>query len=72
MKVFSAKDIGDKVRSARTAANLTQRQLAEACGCGTRFISDLENGKPTVELDRTIRVLNVLSLDLDVTSRSFL
>ena len=72
MKVYSTADIGAVVRSARKAASLTQRDLAEACGCGVRFISDLENGKPTVELGRVIRVMNTLSLDIDISARSFL
>ena len=71
MDVHSAKDVGGAVRIARKKAGLTQRELAEACGCGVRFISDLENGKPTIELGRTIRVLNTLSLDVAVVERSF-
>lgn len=71
MKVSNAKDLGSAVRSARRRAGLTQRELAEACGCGTRFVSNLENGKPTIEFDKAVLVLNVLSLDLDVSGRSF-
>lgn len=71
MKVYSAKDVGAAVRAARREEGLTQRELAEACGCGTRFISELENGKPTIELGRAIRVLNTLSLDVDVSARRF-
>ena len=71
MIVYSALDIGSAVRSARKAAGLTQRELADACGCGVRFLSDLENGKPTIELGRAIRVLNTLSLDMEISARSF-
>ena len=71
MKVYSAKDIGSLVRAARKEAHLTQRDLAEECACGVRFLSELENGKPTIELERVIRVLNTLSLDLEVSVRSF-
>ena len=71
MIAYSVKDIGSQVRSARKQAGLTQRELAEACGCGVRFISDFENGKPTVEMGRAIRVLNTLSLDVDVSPRRF-
>jgi len=71
MKVYSAADVGAAVRAARKEEGLTQRQLAELCACGVRFISELENGKPTIELGRAIRVLNTLSLDVDVTARRF-
>ena len=69
MKIYSVQDIGAIVRETRRAARLTQRELADAAGCGPRFISDLENGKPTAEFGLAIRVLNVLSLDIDVTAR---
>lgn len=71
MIVHSSRDIGATVRTARKEAHLTQRELADACGCGVRFISELENGKPTIELDRAIRVLNTLSLDVSISARRF-
>jgi len=45
------------VRARRKAAGLTQRQLAELVGTGVRFISDLENDKPTLRMDAVNRVL---------------
>lgn len=71
MKVMSAKEVGAMVRDARKSQGLTQRELAAACNCGVRFMSDLENGKPTIELGRALRVLNTLSLDVDISARSF-
>lgn len=71
MIVTSTKEIGLVVRDARKASGLTQRDLAQACGCGVRFLSDLENGKSTIELGKAIRVLNMLSLDLEINARSF-
>lgn len=71
MKVYSVQDIGRAVSGARIKAGLTQRELAAACGCGVRFISELENGKPTIEFGRAIRVLNTLSLDIEVNARRF-
>ena len=51
--------IGDFVRERRQASNLTQRQLGELAGVGTRFISELERGKPTLRMDAVNRVLRV-------------
>lgn len=70
MRIYSTKDLGQAIRRARRGAGLTQKELAQACRCGTRFISDLENGKPTIEFERTLRVVNVLSMDLDLVGRS--
>lgn len=69
MVVYEVKDIGKALRIARKAQGLTQRDLADACRCGTRFISDLENGKQTIEMGLAIRVLNTVGLDLCLVER---
>lgn len=55
----SPKTIGAFVRQRRHAAKLTQRELAELAGVGTRLVSDLERGKPTLRMDAVNRVLQV-------------
>ena len=35
---------------------MSQRQLAELVGTGTRLVSDLENDKPTLRMDAVTRV----------------
>ncbi len=55
----SASKIGDYVRQRRTRNAMTQIQLGELAGTGTRFISDLERGKSTLRLDATNAVLAV-------------
>ena len=49
--------------------NYTQAYLAEFTGLSTTFISDLERGKPTAEIEKTIRLINILGLDLLVERR---
>lgn len=49
--------VGAFVRARRTAAGLTQRQLADLVGTGTRLISDIERDKPTLRMDAVNRVL---------------
>ena len=39
------------------------------CDTGTRFISDLENGKETIELGKSLRVAQALGIDLVVHIR---
>lgn len=58
----SAEEIGSLVRETRKAQGISQEQLAGVANTGIRFISDLENGKPTVQLEKTIRVLEALGL----------
>lgn len=49
--------IGAFVRARRTAAGLTQRQLADLVGTGIRLISEIERDKPTLRMDAVNRVL---------------
>ena len=52
-------DISSFVRARRRSNRLTQAELAELAGVGTRFVSELERGKPTVRLDSVRAVLGV-------------
>lgn len=54
----------------RKAAGLTQAQLAKRAGVGLRFIRELEQGKPTVRLDKVNRVLELLGHELYVRRKS--
>jgi y4mF family transcriptional regulator len=58
------KDIGDFVRQRRKAADMSQRELGELAGVGTRFVSELERGKPTVRLDAVNKVVAVFGKTL--------
>lgn len=55
----SPKSIGKFVRERRLASALTQQELGELAGVGTRFISELERGKITLRMDAVNRVLRV-------------
>ena len=62
MLIRTAQDLGEIVRTARQAQEMTQTQLAGAAGTGLRFIVDLEKGKPTCELDKALRVATMLGI----------
>lgn len=66
-RTLTTAQIGDIVRAARKAAGLRQDQLAGAAGVGLRFIVDLEAGKPTAQLGKTLQVLAALGCSLDIT-----
>jgi y4mF family transcriptional regulator len=55
----SPRAIGEFVRRRRQASNLTQQELGELAGVGTRFVSELERGKATLRMDAVNRVLRV-------------
>ncbi len=60
--------LGAKVKKRRTELGLNQADLAMSCGTGVRFISDLENGKATCQLGKSLQVLAALGLRLNLTT----
>lgn len=67
--VYTSKDIGAAIRAERKRQRLTQTELADLCSVSLSFVSNLENGKPTTELEKALKVLNTLGLDLMVSKR---
>jgi y4mF family transcriptional regulator len=57
--ITSPRRVAEFVRRRRFANHLSQRELGELAGVGTRLISELERGKPTLRMDAVNRVLAV-------------
>lgn len=51
------------VKERRKSANLTQPELAEKAGVGLRFIRELEQGKPSLRLDKVNQVLKLFGYE---------
>ncbi|HRE32502.1 MAG TPA: helix-turn-helix domain-containing protein [Candidatus Berkiella sp.] len=66
--VLSAKQFGNLVKINRKKYHLTQKELAAVCGCGVRFIQDLEKGKQSCELGLSLSVLAMLGIRLDAVT----
>ena len=66
-RTLNPAEIGDIVRNTRKAAGLRQDELAGAAGVGLRFIVDLEAGKPTAQIGKTLQVLAALGCSIDIT-----
>ena len=65
---LTPEELGRIVKKERKAMGLTQAELALTSGTGMRFISDLENGKPTCQIGKTLTVLKTLGLRLALSS----
>ena len=52
------------VKERRKMFNLTQVDLAEKSGVGRRFVRELEQGKPTLRLDKVNQVLALFGHEL--------
>ena len=64
----TVEEIGKLLREERRRQHVTQSQLAGLAGTGVRFISDLENGKPTAELGKVLKVVRTLGLGMFIFS----
>mgnify|MGYP003293854428 FL=1 len=69
MKITDAASLGNTIRSRRKELKYTQAYISEITGLSVSFLSDLENGKPTAEIGKTIEVINLLGLDILVEAR---
>ncbi len=56
--------IGDFVKEERKKNKLKQEDLALYAGVSTKFISQLENGKETLKLDKVNAVLAIFDSEL--------
>lgn len=69
MKITDAASLGNVIRSRRKELKYSQGYISEITGLSVSFLSDLENGKPTAEIGKTIDVINLLGLDILVEAR---
>lgn len=58
--------LGRALRARRKQLHLTQRDLAELAEVSVRFLSDLEGGKPSVQLGKVMMVARTLGWRLDL------
>ena len=68
-KLGTPAEIGTLIRAKREEQGLSQTELAGVSMTGQRFISDLENGKRTVQIGKLLSVVNALGLGVHIFSR---
>ncbi|WP_246670774.1 helix-turn-helix transcriptional regulator [Aminobacter sp. MDW-2] len=69
LEVVSPSDLGLLVRRARETRHLSQQSFADLAGVGRRFLSELENGKPTLELGKVLKVARTAGISLFARQR---
>jgi HTH-type transcriptional regulator / antitoxin HipB len=67
MMLKTTEQLAMVIRTRRRQLRLTQAELAMTCGTGLRFIVDLEKGKPTCQIGKTLQVLQALGLAVETT-----
>lgn len=70
MKITDAKSFGAMLRSRRKQLGYTQAYISDFTGLSVSFLSELENGKKTIQLEKAIQVAMLLGLDLNMEARS--
>jgi y4mF family transcriptional regulator len=68
--VRSSVELGVVVREQRKRLALKQLDIAGLGNTGNRFIVDLENGKPTVQLQKVLDVMDLLGLEVVVRPKA--
>lgn len=69
MKITDSESLGNTIRMRRKELGYTQAYISEFTGLSVSFLSDLENGKTTCEIGKTIELINLLGLDLNIEVR---
>lgn len=65
-KLTTLEEIGSAIRRTRKAQGLKQIDLAGLAHVGTRFVIELEAGKPTIQLGKAIKVMETLGCRLTI------
>ncbi|WP_197995296.1 helix-turn-helix transcriptional regulator [Neorhizobium galegae] len=63
-QINTPEDLGRMVRHAREERRLSQQAFADLAGVGRRFLSELENGKTTLEFDKVLKVARAAGISL--------
>jgi len=56
--------LASTLKQLRKEHNITQEELAMKSGVGLRFIRDLEQGKPTLRLDKVNQVFGLFEYEI--------
>lgn len=68
--IRSSVELGAVIRDQRKRLALKQLDVAGLGNTGNRFIVDLENGKPTVQLQKVLDLMDLLGLEVVVRTKA--
>lgn len=61
--------LGRVIRDRRRELGYTQAFLAEYAGISASFLSELENGKETIQAGKAMEVISLLGMDICIMNR---
>jgi len=68
--VTDIRALGAMIRQRRKALGLRQDAVAMAAGVGVMFVSALERGKASAEVEKVLAVLNAVGIDVYLKTRA--
>lgn len=68
--IHSSVELGAVIREQRKRLALKQLDLAGLGNTGNRFVVDVENGKPTVQLQKVLDLMDLLGLEVVVRTKT--
>lgn len=68
--VQTTAELGQMARERRQQIKLTQLDVAGLSDTGNRFIIELEQGKPTLQLQKVLDVLSLLGLEVVIRAKA--
>ncbi|MBW2186271.1 MAG: helix-turn-helix transcriptional regulator [Deltaproteobacteria bacterium] len=71
MEIQNAGDLGALIRQKRKEDGLTLHDAAAICGVSHVFLSALENGKESVQLNKVLQVTTCLGIELHAQLRGW-
>lgn len=67
--IKTPRELGSTIRAFRKNQKFTLEKISGLTHLGMRFLSELERGKETAELGKTLEVLNKLGLEVIIQPR---
>ena len=69
MKINNMTTFGQEIKKRRKELGYTQSDLSKITGLSASFLSNLENGKETIEMGKALRISQLLGMDLHLNKR---
>ncbi|MBR7088008.1 MAG: helix-turn-helix transcriptional regulator [Mogibacterium sp.] len=69
MDISNMKELGRAIRDRRKELGYTQAFVADYAGVSTSFLSELENGKETIQIGKMLEVISLLGMDICMKRR---
>ncbi len=67
--VHDMQELGRAIRERRRELGYTQAFVADFAGISASFLSELENGKETIQAGKMMEVISLLGMDVCVRNR---